>query len=393
MEATPKPSALGIKHGAILAGLVVAAFLVRILAVQVAPRDFFWLYDSYRYWWNTRSLATEGGLFSSDYPVGYSMVLMPWFMVGGEPHQFVLWIHSALGAVLVAMAFAVTRACGGRRTAWFAAAVVAFHPSLIRGGKVLMNEIPFTVLLFLGLMAVYSARRGTALLAGLLLGFAAEIRPVGVAIVLALGCWMLTRRDQRRRAAVMLCSAASVMLVMSAWITWLRGEVTIITPQFNEAEEITADWGYWRPLSADEILARGSYLHHAWAHPSAYLNERLMSAATLLSPWPFLGGDPAQQWSTFLADGVILLFALWAVSWGLRYGLGGPVWSLCITAAAMIAFYAALYSDPRYRVPMIPCLVCFSCAVLTAYHGQRGALPEIAKAPDAAARRPAAAAE
>jgi hypothetical protein len=291
------------------------------------------------------------------------------------------------------MVYAATRACGGVRSAWFAAVLVAVHPSLVRGGKVLMNEIPFTFVLFAGLLAVLHFRRGTAVLAGLLLGFAAEIRPVGVAIVIGAGCWLLARQGRRRRAAAMLCAAAAVMVSMSVWITWIRGAFTVVTPQYNEAEEIAADWGYWRPLSAAEIEARGGYFHHAWTHPSEYLNERVMSAATLLSPWPFLGGDPAQQWSTFLADGVILVFGLWALAWGFAHGLPGPAWIFCIVAAAMIAFYAALYSDPRYRVPMIPCLVCFGCAALAAYHRRRAVPPGASRAPETASSRPAAAVE
>jgi len=174
------------------------------------------------------------GSIPTRYPPGYPLVLASLFATArltGLPEQFFLSALAALAmGVSSALLFATAHSVWGLKAALVSGVGWMSYPFALWLTKQPNSEIPFIVLLYAAFYALWhsadSGRRllRLALLAGLLIGFATLIRPMGIGLGLVLAATLFLRDLQLSHKAKL--SAAALLLlgngvVLLPWQFWL----------------------------------------------------------------------------------------------------------------------------------------------------------------------------
>ena len=151
------------------------------------------------------------------YPVGYSALLGLFYRIFGAELVVAPVVNALTGALLVAVVHRVARYYLSRDRARVAAGLTALHPGLIAYSAAVMTE-PLAALLMLaaGLAALHFRGRFQAVLyAGVLLGFAALVRP---ASLVAAPLLILTQPRPLWQAAARAAVASVVaLLIVLPW--------------------------------------------------------------------------------------------------------------------------------------------------------------------------------
>ena len=137
----PKPD------GIALLAVTLLGWALRAAAALHFASEPVW--DAHYYHYYARRLAegfgySDGGGAAphpaAHYPVGYSGFLSAFYQAFGSSHGVAIAVNVAVGAGLVALSYALVRSYASRRTATFAAVLVAVHPGLILYSILVMRD-------------------------------------------------------------------------------------------------------------------------------------------------------------------------------------------------------------------------------------------------------------
>jgi 4-amino-4-deoxy-L-arabinose transferase-like glycosyltransferase len=156
-------------------------------------------------------------------PPGYALFAAGTMLLLGEDLRAITFVQQVLGVATALLAYGLGRVTFGRASGLLAGLLVALNGALIVSGQSIMTETLFTFVL-LGVLLVLlqagrSGRYAWALLAGILLGVAALVRPVAQILVLLVPLTFLLY-DRRLwpilRGTVLV--GVGVLLVMGPWM-------------------------------------------------------------------------------------------------------------------------------------------------------------------------------
>lgn len=209
--------------------ILLVALGVRVGYVLATP-GYKLLHDDHAYDLLARGVARTGaypdvgGHATAYRPPGFPYLLAVIYRVTGTGHGRVIagrMVQALLGVIIVALLGAIAVRLFDRRTAVCTMALTAVYVPLVAAGTSLLVE-PLTIVLELGaFLAVLAWRRHENLrwviAAGVLVGAMALCRTNAFVIIIALavGIWPAERRPRRdapKRVAVLLLSAAAVVL-------------------------------------------------------------------------------------------------------------------------------------------------------------------------------------
>ncbi len=206
------------------AGVALAALLVRVAIVQLAPPQLLFR-DAVDYESIGRLVHEQGtyGWLAKRAPGYPTLIAGTYALLGTDLHRLRL-VESVLGTVSVAVIGAVGTSLFGPPAGIAAAAMAAFHPVLALLPSTQYSENTLVLVLVLAFAAAFAAwRRGGTwrwALAGALFGIGLLVRPNTVLMLpgVALGFALALRREGRRWLVPLLVTAVTAVLVVTPWI-------------------------------------------------------------------------------------------------------------------------------------------------------------------------------
>lgn len=222
--------------------IALAAFALRaalIVAGPMADIERAWEPDSRRYLELGASLATTGRFARGPEDSGAVHVPLyalrvergeavaaeafrtpgyPLFLAAFGPHGALI-VQAMLGAVSVWLVYVIAmKLFEKKQVALIAAGITALHPALLTASASLLSETLFTTFT-LGAIALFVHGRNRwefAMLAGLLIGLATMVRPIGILLGLALAMWLVAVDRGAWRPA--LCVLVASLILPLGWM-------------------------------------------------------------------------------------------------------------------------------------------------------------------------------
>jgi len=324
-----------------------------------------------------RLLAGEGFGASYNNVPGYPVVLAalaaPW------PEHVVL--IRAAQAVLTALGVVPLLWLGQRLLgAWparVAGVLYALDPLMAVSGALLYAEAVATVVLLMTLLAACSAvpdRLAWSVVAGVLLGVLAQLRPVALVLAPVVAAWIAWYAP-RRRLGHALAVAAGCGLALAPWTVRnyrVHGGLVPISTAGTQSA----------PVDPEDVSERGlatSLLRGMWHDPGGNAGRLVSEFAHFWAPYPTrLSTDSPQRRAAFhdedprlpteatfspglrdrvsaLSFGVEMVFALVGVVLVWRRHRAAAVLLLAVCVAYGLG-YALIIGKLRYRIPVLPCV-------------------------------------
>jgi hypothetical protein len=328
-------------------GAVLLIALVARLAYPT-PAPFF---DEYFHAMAARSWLANGTLkLAPEGELGYTRAALFTYTVAGCYWVFgEHWLAARLpailcGSLLVMGVFTFLRREAGTAAAWAGSMLLCFVPHLLDLSKWCRFYMPQTLLVFVGLTAVYrltwsmldgngrpgETRRGqagNALLTVSALGLALHLQVVALVAIAAAGAWVLgllvwhwygPTSDPNRRPGWRFHLTAGALVVMLAGAAWWSGLWEMLGSIYSRprlwAQAYAQDWGFyqrlmiqWRPM--------------LWAlFPAAMITTlrrtpRLGGFAIILFMVPFLVHSMAlAKAPRYLAYAMPFFYLVWGVA-------------------------------------------------------------------------------
>jgi 4-amino-4-deoxy-L-arabinose transferase-like glycosyltransferase len=356
-----------------------------------------------------RYLAGPGGYEAVRWPPGYSLTLGGFFRVFGVGLTTAKVVNALAGTATVGLTFLLALRLFGRPVAVVAGVLMAVYPAHIVWSSVLYSDVvfalPFTAAV---VIAVWSGSRPSIMGAaaiGLVLGYAAIIRPQAVMVLIAVAVMWLLVVPSRKRALLLGGVAASGVVLwlvpIMAWNTARTGEPTFISRNFGynlrigHAPYSTGRYllptDLWQPgvteirpgALPDEGIATRRAIKYALTHPAreAELSARKVyylfttdsdsvAWASNFSYTPIWGSRANTDRLGNIADlsaYIVLLLAFASVprTFSLKRELGF-IW---LVLALWVAVHIAFFGEPRYRLPIQPILMTFAAVALYELYG------------------------
>ena len=187
--------------------LLAVAMLLRLVWAVVIP--VMPVSDSHAYDTFARTLVSSG-VFGwnanepfSFWPPGTSLIYAALFRVFGAEYNAIVGLNLVLSAGLIVLTMRLATRFYGARCALYSGWVLALWPTLVMFTTVLASELPFLVFVTAAL-DVWTLPNRQALLrgvvAGALLGCAALVRPVAMALPVIIGVAVLLERGLSKAA-------------------------------------------------------------------------------------------------------------------------------------------------------------------------------------------------
>jgi len=399
--------------------LIAAALLVRLVAVAAAWHTDC-AYDECWYLFLAAKLADGQGFqphAGHFWPPGYIAFLAAHLKlglgVGGA------WISQIiLSTLLVPLAFVIGREAAteaghadGDRVGLLAAAIIAFHPTLIAYSHYLWSETVFLPLFTGGLWLVHQCARrpgpAVALAAGLLLGTASLIKALPLYLVPLLALWLAVTLPGNRRLMAVALLLLGTVLVVGPWT--VRNAIVhhrLVLLETTSGKNLVRgnndigpanwDWGTERSTLGVNVkgcrqanlVDRDACLAHHGAqeireHPVRFIAQAGTKLADLVNPTSFLVRHIRQgiygDWPTPVADGVVTLVALFhmalmalaVVGWVRSGGRWRQI--VVILLLYMLAVHLVMFAMSRFRLPLVvPLAVGAALALVPAPAGGSG---------------------
>ena len=219
---------------ALLGVLALMAVGPRLVLQLQAP--IFLVLDSSSYARPAYDLLDGAGLTTGlKRPIGYPLLLAGVLAAFGPDLTAVSAVQHALGVVTVGLTYLLGRACFSRWVGFGAAAAIAVSSPQLSLEHTVLSEALFTMLLIALTLVLIRATRasghGPAIVAGVLLGLAALVKPVGQAMLpLALAFAALRPGTLRRRvlsAALLTATFAAIVLPWMGRNLAVHGRFTV----------------------------------------------------------------------------------------------------------------------------------------------------------------------
>ncbi len=380
---------------AVLAGLVLAAFALRVWALRLRGVVD---YDETYYYILGRNLFTGNGYtlnglphtaFPPLYPllVGLASLFLPGMRLATSS------VSAVAGALLPLPVFFLAREIHGRRAALFAAAATAVWPVLFffaAGGvayslRMYFGSEPLYVTLATGgvLFLWLTGRRGgyaTAALSGLFWGLASLTRSEGPVVFSFLFLWLIIAQALRSHASVLrrVLETALVAAVMLATFSPFAVHVRRVSGRWGLGAKLVNNvrirdtlWKWVVENDGADFLTRhyalsddGRWMEDPYWGVAPYHRRELSAAGSPVRGFA-LAANPDWRWApvflrVFWKGGVPL--APWYVWLLAALGLCFPPWpekrlkwwALVFAAFAAMFFLAiSLYILPRHELPLL----------------------------------------
>jgi 4-amino-4-deoxy-L-arabinose transferase-like glycosyltransferase len=401
--------------------LIATAFLVRLAGV-LATRNLGCAYDECWYLFLAVKLAAGEGFQAQAghfWPPGY-IAFVAAYLKSGLGVEGAIFSQILLSTLLVPLAFVIGReaaAEAGREDSHgvglLAAAIIAFHPTLIAYSHYLLSETLFLPLFTAGLLLVHRYTRRpaptVALAAGLLLGAATLIKALPLYLVPLLAIWLATTQPAGRRLVPVVLLLLGTVLVVGPWtarnaVVHQRLVLVETTTGKNLVRGNNAispanwDWGTARPtlgvanyggcgkeanlVDHDACLVR-SGLGEIRQHPGRFVRQAGTKLADLVNPTSFLVRHIREgiygDWPAPLAHAVVTLVALFhmalmalaVVGWTRSGGRWRQI--VILLVLYMLVVHLVMFAMSRFRLPLeVPMAVGAALALLPAPGGSGG---------------------
>ena len=403
------------------AALLVAALAIRLVWVLTVDTGFGAFSDPQWYFVTAKNLAHGDGLTTTKitglghvagpggaqtlrWPVGYSLSLAVFFKIFGATVITGKIVNAVAGAATVPLVYLVARRIFDRRVAITAGALAVIYPAHVIWSSVLYSDLLFSFAFSAALVVLlYAGARPSwrqALAFGLLLGYAAIIRPTATVLLLPAAIYWLAAAGPRRLpiapVAIALAGVLLWLAPISAWNSIRTGSPKLISenlgynlrighaPYSTGRYVFPADlWATVPPLTPgdalpNEGLATRRAIRYAATHP---LREVELSARKVF--YLYTTDSDAMVWaSTFgtrpiwdsraltvrlsdlcaLAAYAVLVLAI--ASMPLTFGRRRELVLLWLTLAVWTATHIVFFGEPRYRLPLLPILLTFAAVSL-----------------------------
>jgi 4-amino-4-deoxy-L-arabinose transferase-like glycosyltransferase len=356
------------------------------------------------------------GVPATQYPPGYPLFLAASFAlarVAGVPDAagaLALGI-AAFGAVAVLL-LGLARRLWSPRVALLAPLVWTTYPLALWLTKQPGSELPFVALLLAGVWLAWRAFDAdsggvfAAVAAGLVLGGAMLVRPIGIGVAPVLAGTLVALRRGRRASAAWLAAAlvlanVAAVLPWEAWVLARSGRVVLLStgglPSLRDGLAFDAgSKAYRTPVAlpaparavmddlAPRVTAATSVAEIAAAVGEACRSRPLgvaaLVGAKVARSW--YGTDSARHERVLLPLQVVYLaLAAWgtAVAWR----AGGSTRALAVAVWALVVYFWGMtilvLSIARYMVPAMALLFLLVPGVLAGLTGERARRPSAAR--------------
>jgi len=308
--------------------------------------------------------------------------------------------QAGLAAMGCWLCYALGRRLGGEGPGLIAAGLYAADPVLVGAAALFYPETVACPCLIAALLtAGEPGRRSRVALAGgagILLGFFALLRPVGLILLPVTAIWLgLSGTAPRRRAVLVLALCASWTLTLLPW-TWrtyrLEGRVVPVsmvgTAGFLGLEGGSDRAGNGRDLGVtasrhpmDLVLRTGREFLNFWElYPRRVLTDDPDRRLEFARDDPRLSAAPVLRPSvrdliSATSFGIELVLATVGLVVGWKRRRRETVW-LVVTVLAFALGYALFYGKLRYRIPVLPILFSFAGLGLAALVSEAAPLLE-----------------
>ncbi len=334
----------------------------------------------------------ESGHLTTYRPPGWPLLLsLVYYIFGPHPLAGVI-LNALLGVVLTYTAYRFTRIAFGEMPARWTGAFVAVFPNYLFFTNYLCSEILFTAVLLLSLIVLFENRQSGRLrlwqflLAGLVMGIAALIRPQAVLLILPVLLFLLFGRYRFARMAAFAIGCA---LVISPWVIrnyQLNGRATIATiggMNLHIGNQEAGGIGFTAPdpeliivpqSPADEARNDRVAYEAAWRfireHPVLFLKRGVLKVAFMMSnsfqglekevgrvsrgaPLPWVVPLALLTQSLYY---LLLLFAGIGLFNAVRQhrDISPPMAFSMLVVVVWLAIHFVFYGEPRYHFPLIP---------------------------------------
>lgn len=395
--------------------LIAVAFMLRLAGV-LATRHLGCTYDECWYLFLAVKLAAGEGFQAQAghfWPPGY-IAFVAAYIKSGLGVEWAVFSQILLSTLLVPLAYVIGReaaAEAGRadshRVGLLAAAIIAFHPTLIAYSHYLLSETLFLPLFTAGLLLVhrYTLRPAptVALAAGLLMGAATLIKALPLYLVPLLAIWLATTQPAGRRLVPVVLLLLGTVLIVGPWtarnaVVHQRLVLVETTTGKNLVRGNNAispanwDWGTARPtlgasiygdcvkeanlVDRDACLVRYG-LGEIRQHPGRFVQQAGTKLADLVNPTSFLVRHIREgiygDWPAPLAHTVVTLVALFnmalmalaVVGWTRSSGRWRQI--VILLVLYMLAVHVVMFAMSRFRLPLeVPMAVGAALALLPA---------------------------
>ncbi|MEI6971783.1 MAG: glycosyltransferase family 39 protein, partial [bacterium] len=241
------------------------------------------------------------GFRSASYvPPGHPFFLGAIYYFFGNKPLLAGWIVAVLGSLVPLFMYLATRAMLGRAVALTAAVLVAVYPPYVNLGFTLMTEpmavATSIVAIWLWTRVVRKQRVGDALLAGLVFGCSALVRPSALAFGLAFAPWLLAWSPHpgwRRRTAVFVVFLVALYALPAAWN--VRASLVHGKPvMFYSSISARHAWTGANPRFAPDFYSRRAQHDTLWSDP--YASEADMVMRLERETKEFIAKDPVRYY-------------------------------------------------------------------------------------------------
>ncbi len=286
-------------------------------------------------------IAATGTTAETFYPLGYPVLLAPWYWLAGD------W------GIIVAQAvmYAVAAVFAWRRFGWMGAAVVALHPYALTG-IIKVNDNAASLPILVALLAMWTPRKlmGTRW-TGLLIGLLTAIRPNGLilaAMSFTDGTWRIWRFW-----VYLVIGYLVLTLPVGRLYCPSNGPYNLMVGNNAGTREALV-----KNLNAEQSMPVRVEARPAIVLTTAYVVYHPVDALvnTALKAWVLCGPD-----TRFLCEHWWMAGIQWALSTMFGLGIVLLLLSRSWRPLAVVGLYALPFiltnADPRFRLPLIDIMV------------------------------------
>jgi 4-amino-4-deoxy-L-arabinose transferase-like glycosyltransferase len=362
---------------------------------------------------NGNGFAKSNGVPTSMRPPLYpAIVAAVWTITGTRSLVPVRAAHIVFALLTAGLVFGIARRLFDEKTALVACAFVAYYPSLLFSGVLILTETVFIFLMLLlirmCLAVIDEPSWGAALGAGLCLGLAALTRSIlwPFLVVLVPFLWFTSRASYRERAALCALVIAGYAAVVAPWavrntrrqhvptIVDTMGGINLLTGNYEYTPEdrmwdgvnIHGSQAWYAPLFKErpanlltegekDRWARAAAIRFMAAHPLLTAKRSVLKLADL---WGL-----EREWVAGIGQGLyapplwfaIVSSVLTVVAYPCLLLLAicgfccAPLdrrahWLFALLIGFTCAVHALTFGHSRYHLPLVPILAIYAAAVV-----------------------------
>ncbi|TJY40794.1 hypothetical protein E5161_16775 [Cohnella pontilimi] len=363
--------------------LLLAAFLrIDFLrSVQhVIPHDTYNYDIMVRQWIETGTYAYKDTKPNAQVTPGYPLIMAAVYKMVDyrihDPFPYLRYLNAALSMGTLVLLFLMARRWAGDLTALLTALFAAVYPSFVWTNGAILTEVPATFMLtaylYVQLIAFESRKLRHALLAGLLLGATALIRPEFMPLFVPLYLFYWLQTKDRRFWKPLAVTLAGLALIMSPW--WIRNlvsldRVVLTATQTNPFAAGTYPYKNWddglvdRHGKTQKQVAIERLRVGFTEHTGLFLKWFTIGKLEYTYGKPFFGAGHRPQYDVLSKRNFYHLFLIFSGLLGMLLSLRKwrePLTLLFVVVAVMSCVRLLFIPEYRYNFTVMPLIILFS---------------------------------